>query len=60
MYHGKPGFMRYVPWNSPLKLGGFIVHLRLSHIVATMFYGIYVTMNVLNIDVLLESQKQLV
>ena len=53
--------MRYVPWNSPLKLGGFIVHLRLSHIVATMFYGIiYVTMNVLNMDVLLESQKQLV
>ena len=24
--HSKPGFMRHVPWNSPLKLGGFMVH----------------------------------
>ena len=57
MYHGKPGFMRYVPWNSPLKLGGFIVYLRLSHIVATMFYGIYVTMNVLNMECFIRISK---
>ena len=26
MYHGQPGFIRYVPWNLPLKLSGFTVH----------------------------------
>ena len=27
MYHGQPGFIRYVPWNLALKLGGFMVHI---------------------------------
>ena len=29
MYHGQPGFIRYVTWNLALKLGGFMVHTDL-------------------------------
>ena len=30
MYRGHPGFIGYVPWNLPLKLGGFMVHNSIS------------------------------
>ena len=32
MYHGQPGFIRYVPRNLPLKLGGFMVHSYLHNL----------------------------
>ena len=32
MYHGQPEFIRYVPWNLALKLGGFMVHFLINHV----------------------------
>jgi len=29
MYHGQPGFIRYIPWKMPLILGGFMFHAQL-------------------------------
>ena len=40
MYHGQPGFIRYVPWNFPLKLVGFMVHFLSKYKIIMYIYNI--------------------